>query len=63
MRFCHWCGQEISPHEKRAFWREEYGIIWFYHWKCHELMIDEEAAAETPEEARAGFEEDMREER
>jgi len=63
MRWCHWCGDRIGQHEKRAFWREECGIVRFYHEACHARMVDEEAAAETPEEAQAGYEEDMREER
>ena len=60
MHFCHWCGEEI-PQLPGARWRDEGGVIRQYHRRCFDEMVDEEAAAETPEEARAAYEEDYRE--
>ncbi|HEX7787837.1 MAG TPA: hypothetical protein VF653_16585 [Methylomirabilota bacterium] len=43
--------------------RREHGIVWTYHRACYNEMLDAEAARETPEQAREGWEEDTREER
>ncbi len=52
---CHSCGEHVEQPVVRG------GQC--YHPVCWAEILDEEAARETPEEAREGWEEDTREER
>lgn len=56
---CRYCGEPIEMGEVK-WTRHRNNIAKRYHLRCYHLLIEEEAAEETPEEREASEQEDER---